>query len=50
MGMGTYKYAAAPGITPGATSYFSAPSNELDPELFQNMPSTVRPSCTNQAA
>jgi len=37
MGMEKYSYAAAPGITPGATSYFSAPSNELDPELFQDM-------------
>jgi hypothetical protein len=27
-------YAAAPGITPGATSYFSAPASELDPKLF----------------
>jgi len=33
--MGMYNYAAAPGITPGATSYFSAPSPELDPDLFQ---------------
>jgi hypothetical protein len=33
--MGISDYAAAPGITPGATSYFSPPSAELDPELFQ---------------
>ena len=33
--MGIYEYKAAPGITPGATSYFSAPSSELDPNLFQ---------------
>ena len=33
--MGLNDYAAAPGITPGATSYFSAPSSELDPQLFQ---------------
>jgi len=32
--MGINNYAAAPGITPGATSYFSAPSSELDPKLF----------------
>lgn len=32
--MGKYDYAAAPGITPGATSYFSAPASELDPKLF----------------
>ena len=35
MRMGIYEYKAAPGITPGATSYFSAPSSELDPNLFQ---------------
>ena len=28
-------YGDAPSITPGATSYFSAPSSELDPKLFQ---------------
>lgn len=33
--MGIYDYQAAPGITPGATSYFSAPAAELDPKLFQ---------------
>ena len=33
--MGIYDYAAAPGITPGATSYFSPPSMELDPTLFE---------------
>ena len=32
--MGLYDYTTA-GITPGSTSYFSAPANELDPELFQ---------------
>jgi len=32
--MGKYDYAAAPGITPGATSYFSAPASDLDPQLF----------------
>lgn len=35
--MGIYDYVAAPGITPGATSYFSPPSSELDPNLFQGM-------------
>lgn len=35
--MGKYDYAAAPGITPGATSYFSTPANELDPDLFMGM-------------
>jgi len=35
MGMGIYDYEKAPGITPGATSYFSAPSSELDSNLFQ---------------
>jgi hypothetical protein len=29
------KYGDAPSITPGSTSYFSAPSSELDPKLFQ---------------
>jgi len=33
--MGIYDYQEAPGITPGATSYFSTPSSELDPNLFQ---------------
>ena len=33
--METYDYRQAPGITPGTTSYFSAPSTELDPDLFQ---------------
>jgi hypothetical protein len=33
--MGIYDYQKAPGITPGATSYFSAPATELDPRLFQ---------------
>jgi hypothetical protein len=28
-------YGDAPSITPGATSYFSAPSSDLDPKLFQ---------------
>jgi hypothetical protein len=28
-------YGDAPRITPGSTSYFSAPSSELDPKLFQ---------------
>jgi hypothetical protein len=35
--MGIYDYKAAPGITPGATSYFSPPSMELDPKLFEGM-------------
>lgn len=34
--MGKYDYAAAPGITPGATSYFSAPAADLDPKLFMD--------------
>jgi hypothetical protein len=33
--MGINDYAASPGITPGATSYFSVPSQQLDPNLFQ---------------
>jgi hypothetical protein len=33
--MGIYDYQKAPGIAPGATSYFSAPAAELDPRLFQ---------------
>jgi hypothetical protein len=35
MGMGNYDFEAqTPVITPGSTSYFSAPSTELDPTLF----------------
>jgi hypothetical protein len=34
--MGKFDYVAAPGITPGATSYFSAPASELDPKLFMD--------------
>ena len=32
----TYEDITAPQVTPGATSYFSAPSAELDPKLFDN--------------
>lgn len=32
--MGVYDYSKAPGLTPGATSYFSTPATTLDPRLF----------------
>ena len=35
MSMDYGKYSDVPPVTPGATSYFSAPSSELDPKLFQ---------------
>jgi hypothetical protein len=35
--MRKYDYRVAPGITPGATSYFSSPANELDPKLFTGL-------------
>lgn len=33
--MDNSEYGYAPSITPGSTSYFSTPSDELDPKLFQ---------------
>lgn len=35
MSMNHDKYSDVPPVTPGVTSYFSAPSSELDPKLFQ---------------
>lgn len=35
MAMDYGMYGDAPGITPGSTSYFSEPSSELDPKLFE---------------
>ena len=36
MPMGYENYGQAPALVPGSTSYFSAPSSELDPKLFDN--------------